>query len=417
MKPRHLQEGPLEAGFPRDGLFASSNRQGSAVERDVSSRSAGTRALEDWRERQQQRIARRPAALDARVRRGRGATTNETGRFEPVRREVFDDHWDIPEEQVPLRTEVTLEKPKTIITRNTSPDLGFERSINPYRGCEHGCFYCFARPSHAWQGLSAGLDFETRLFAKPDAPHLLERELSAKGYAPRTIALGTNTDPYQPVEKRMRITRGVLEVLARTRHPVGIVTKSGMVTRDIDLLGPMAEQGLAKVAISLTTLDPRLSRKMEPRAASPALRLETIRRLTDEGIPVSVLVAPVVPAINDHEIERLLEAAHAAGAREAGYVMLRLPHEVKELARDWLAEHFPARAKHVLSLVQDMHGGKDYDSRWGVRQSGTGPIAWAIGRRFEIAAQRLGFNTQRVRLRTDLFSAPDRAAPGQLALF
>ena len=334
-----------------------------------------------------------------------------------MRREAFDDSWDIPEEQAPLRTEVTLEKPKTIITRNTSPDLGFERSINPYRGCEHGCFYCFARPSHAWQGLSAGLDFETRLFAKPDAPLLLERELAAKGYEPRTIALGTNTDPYQPVEKRMRITRGVLEVLARTRHPVGIVTKSGMVTRDIDLLGPMAEQGLAKVAISLTTLDPRLSRKMEPRAASPALRLETIRRLTDEGIPVSVLVAPVVPAINDHEIERLLEAAHAAGAREAGYVMLRLPNEVKELARDWLAEHFPGRAKHVLSLLKDMHGGKDYDSRWGVRQSGTGPIAWAIGRRFEMAAQRLGFNRARVRLRTDLFAAPDRAAPGQLALF
>jgi len=371
----------------------------------------------DWRERLDQRIAARPAPLDAGMRRGRGALTNETGRFERVTRETFDDSWDIPEEVAPLRTEVTHERPRTIITRNASPDLGFDRSVNPYRGCEHGCFYCFARPSHAYQGLSAGLDFETRLFAKPDAPALLERELAARGYSPRTIAIGTNTDPYQPIEKRMKITRGILEVLARTRHPVGIVTKSGLVTRDLDILGPMAEQGLVKVAISLTTLDPRLSRKMEPRAAAPGVRLETIRRLRAEGIPVSVLVAPVVPAINDHEIERLLDAAYEAGAREAGYVMLRLPHEVKALARDWLAEHFPQRAQHVMSLVQDMQGGKDYDSRWGVRQSGTGPIAWAIGRRFEIAANRLGFNAERVRLRTDLFCKPARSAPGQLALF
>ncbi|KPQ09176.1 MAG: radical SAM family enzyme [Saliniramus fredricksonii] len=371
----------------------------------------------DWRERLDQRIAPRPAPLDAGMRRGRGALTNETGRFERVTRETFDDSWDIPEEVAPLRTEVTHERPRTIITRNASPDLGFDRSVNPYRGCEHGCFYCFARPSHAYQGLSAGLDFETRLFAKPDAPALLERELAARGYSPRTIAIGTNTDPYQPIEKRMKITRGILEVLARTRHPVGIVTKSGLVTRDLDILGPMAEQGLVKVAISLTTLDPRLSRKMEPRAAAPGVRLETIRRLRAEGIPVSVLVAPVVPAINDHEIERLLDAAYEAGAREAGYVMLRLPHEVKALARDWLAEHFPQRAQHVMSLVQDMQGGKDYDSRWGVRQSGTGPIAWAIGRRFEIAANRLGFNAERVRLRTDLFCKPARSAPGQLALF
>ncbi len=371
----------------------------------------------DWRERLDQRIAARPASVDPRMRRGRGAVTNETGRFERVEREAFDDSWDIPEEVAPLRTEVTHERPKTIITRNASPDLGFDRSINPYRGCEHGCFYCFARPSHAYQGLSAGLDFETRLFAKPDAPALLEQELAARGYSPRTIAIGTNTDPYQPIEKRMEITRGILEVLARTRHPVGIVTKSGLVARDLDILGPMAEQGLVKVAISLTTLDPRLSRKMEPRAAAPGVRLETIRRLRAEGIPVSVLVAPVVPAINDHEIERLLDAAYEAGAREAGYVMLRLPHEVKALARDWLAEHFPQRAQHVMSLVQDMQGGKDYDSRWGVRQSGTGPIAWAIGRRFEIAANRLGFNAERVRLRTDLFCKPARSAPGQLALF
>ncbi|HSP24476.1 MAG TPA: PA0069 family radical SAM protein, partial [Saliniramus sp.] len=246
----------------------------------------------------------RPAALDQTIRRGRGATTNETGRFEPLRREAFDDEWDIPEEISRRETQVTLEKPKTIITRNNSPDIGFDRSINPYRGCEHGCFYCFARPSHAYQGLSAGLDFETKLFAKPDAPALLEKELSAKGYSARTIAMGTNTDPYQPIEKRYRITRGILEVLARTGHPVGIVTKSALVTRDIDILGPMAERGLAKVAISITTLDPKLSRKMEPRAASPARRLDTIRRLTNEGIPVTVLVAPVIPGITDHEVER-----------------------------------------------------------------------------------------------------------------
>jgi len=359
----------------------------------------------------------RPLPLDPAIRKGRGATTNDTGRFEPIQREAFDDEWEIPEEVSRRETQVKLEKPKTIITRNNSPDIGFDRSINPYRGCEHGCFYCFARPSHAYQGMSAGLDFETKLFAKPDAPALLEKELAAKGYAPRTIAMGTNTDPYQPIERRYRITRGVLEVLARTGHPVGIVTKSALVTRDIDILGPMAERGLAKVAISMTTLDNKLSRRMEPRAASPSLRLDTIRRLTNEGIPVTVLVAPVIPGINDHEIERILAAAHAAGAREAGYVMLRMPHEVKDLTRDWLIEHFPERLDHVLNLVRDTRGGKEYDATWGERQTGIGPLAWTIGRRFEIASKRIGFKTERTRLRTDLFRPPVKGRAGQLELF
>jgi len=354
--------------------------------------------------------------VDQERRRGRGATANPDGRFEPIRRESFDDGWEGEEHLDAFRTEVTIEKPRTIITRNESPDLGFDRSINPYRGCEHGCIYCFARPTHAYQGLSPGLDFETKLFAKPSAAELLKKELAAPGYEPRMIAIGTNTDPYQPIEKTYRITRQVLEVLDEANHPVGIVTKSALVTRDIDMLASMAERGLAKVAISITTLDPTLARKMEPRAATPTRRLTAIRQLTEAGIPVSVLVAPIVPAVNDHEIEGILRAAHAAGAREAGYVLLRLPHELKGLVRDWLAEHYPDRMKHVLSLVEETRGGKLYDSAFGQRQSGVGPYAWMIGRRFEAAAARLGFNEERARLRTDLFRPPAKRA-AQLALF
>ncbi|TDR93782.1 PA0069 family radical SAM protein [Enterovirga rhinocerotis] len=349
-------------------------------------------------------------------RRGRGATANPDGRYEPVQRERIDDGWDIDEEIDDLRTEVTIEKPRTIITKNDSPDIGFDRSINPYRGCEHGCVYCFARPSHAYQGLSPGLDFETKLFAKPNAPELLRKELSAPGYEPRMIAMGTNTDPYQPIERHYRITRQVLEVLEEAGHPVGIVTKSALVTRDIDILSRMAERGLAKVALSVTTLDPRLARRMEPRAATPTKRLSAIRQLTEAGIPVSVLVAPLIPAINDHEIESILRAAYASGAREAGYVLLRLPHELKGIVRDWLAENYPDRMKHVLSLVEETRGGKLYDSAFGQRQTGVGPYAWMIGRRFEAAAGRLGFNTERTRLRTDLFRRPAKET-GQLALF
>ena len=356
--------------------------------------------------------------VDERRTRGRGAVSNRSGRYEPTARESFDDGWDLPEEEGAARTQVTTEKARTAITRNDSPDLSFDRSVNPYRGCEHGCFYCFARPTHAYMGLSPGLDFETRLFAKPDLPALLEREITARGYEPRTLALGTNTDPYQPIERQYRITRGILEVLSRHNHPVGIVTKSALVTRDIDLIAPMAEARLAKVAISITTLDPDLARAMEPRAASPARRLEAIRALSEAGIPVSVLVAPVIPALNDAEIEAILEAARAAGAVEAGYVLLRLPHELKDLVREWLLTHRPDRIRHVMSLVRAARGGRDYDATFGKRQQGEGPHAWLIGRRFEIAARRLGFNARRLRLRTDLFVRPEKAhAPEQLTLF
>jgi DNA repair photolyase len=349
-------------------------------------------------------------------RHGRGANINPDGRFEPVQRVAEPDGWDFQDEPKPLRTEVTLEKPKTIITRNESPDISFDRSINPYRGCEHGCVYCFARPTHSFQGLSPGLDFETKLFAKANAAELLTKELSAPGYTPRTMAMGTNTDPYQPIERKFRITRSVLEVLAKANHPVGIVTKSGLVTRDIDILAPMADRGLAKVAISLTTLDAKLARRMEPRAASPKKRLETIRQLSEAGIPVTVLVAPIIPALNDHEIEEILRAAYAAGARNAGYVLLRLPYELKDIVRDWLDEHYPDRAKHVMSLVEGTRGGKQYDSTWGQRMTGTGPYAWMIGRRFETAAERIGFNRARKPLRTDLFCPPPKQT-AQLSLF
>jgi DNA repair photolyase len=327
-----------------------------------------------------------------------------------------DDGWGSSAELAPFKTEVTLEKAKSVITRNDSPDISFDRSINPYRGCEHGCVYCFARPTHAYMGLSPGLDFESKLFVKAGAAALLERELGAPSYSPRTIAIGTNTDPYQPIEREHRVMREILEVLARANHPVGIVTKSALVTRDIDILGPMAERGLAKVALSVTTLDPRLARTMEPRASTPGKRLDAIRQLSQAGIPTTVMVAPIIPAVNDPEIEAILAEAHRAGAREAGYVMLRLPLEVRDLFREWLLEHQPDKLRHVLSLVKSMRGGKDYDAKWGERMTGDGPYAWMIGRRFEIAAQRLGFNKDRRKLRTDLFTPP--VQPGeQLKLF
>jgi DNA repair photolyase len=338
--------------------------------------------------------------------RGRSAGINPSGRFEPVTRHVFDDGWNSLEELPPFKTEVQVEKPRTIITRNESPDISFDRSINPYRGCEHGCVYCFARPTHSFMGLSPGLDFESKLFAKPDAARLLERELSREGYQPRTIAIGTNTDPYQPVERQWRIMREILEVLEARNHPVGIVTKSALVTRDIDILARMAERGLAKVALSVTTLDRMLARTMEPRASTPTKRLEAIRQLSEAGIPASVMVAPIVPGLTDPEIERILDSARAAGAREAGYVLLRLPLEVAPIFKDWLLRHYPDRYRHVMSLVRSMRGGKDYDSEWGKRMKGSGPYAWQIGRRFEIAAKRLGLNMERRPLRTDLFEPP-----------
>ncbi|HRK25047.1 MAG TPA: PA0069 family radical SAM protein [Beijerinckiaceae bacterium] len=350
------------------------------------------------------------------LRRGRGAVSNVSGRFERCSRSpVFDEATEF-EDLAPFRTDVAVERARTIITRNDSPDLGFDRSINPYRGCEHGCSYCYARPSHAYLGLSAGLDFETRLFAKPNAAELLERELSEPGYQPKLIALGANTDPYQPIERDWKITRAILQVLAEARHPVGIVTKSALVMRDIDILAPMAAQGLVKVALSITTLDRSLARAMEPRAATPSRRLEAIRQLSAAGIPVSVLMAPVIPALTDHEIEQVLTAARAAGAVEAGYILLRLPLEVREVFSQWLVSHAPDKARHVLSLIRSTRGGKDYDSRFFARQTGEGPFAWLIGRRFELAAERLGFARKRMRLRTDLFRPP-RGGTGQLSLF
>ncbi|MGU3538529.1 PA0069 family radical SAM protein [Methylobacterium sp. A54F] len=345
------------------------------------------------------------------ARRGRGATANPTGRFEAARREAFDDGWtaDAPAR---LRTQVTLERARGIITRNDSPDIPFDRSINPYRGCEHGCVYCFARPNHAYVGLSPGLDFETRLFAKADAPRLLERELSAPGYRPLTIALGTATDPYQPIEREHRLTRGLLDVLARFRHPVGIVTKSDLVTRDLDILAPMAAQGLVKVAVSVTTLDPGLARRLDPRAPHPAKRLAAIRALSEAGVPVMVIVAPVIPALNDHEIEAILAEARACGAREANHVLLRLPHELHDLVADWLAEHYPGRRAHVLSLVRQARGGRAYDAAFGRRMTGAGPYAELIGRRMRLAKARLGYARERITLDSGAFAVPG----GQLTL-
>lgn len=345
------------------------------------------------------------------IRRGRGAASNASGRFEIATRCREDDGWGGDADLPPLRTQVTEERAKTIITHNDSPDISFDRSINPYRGCEHGCVYCFARPTHAYLGLSPGLDFETRLFAKTNAASLLERELSAPGYRPKTIAIGANTDPYQPIERNHQIMRHVLNVLSHANHPVGIVTKSALVLRDLDLLAPMAEKGLVKVALSVTTLDPDLARKMEPRASSPELRLEAIRRLSQAGVPVAVMVAPIIPAINDAEIESILARAQAMGAREAGYVMLRLPLEVRELFSEWLLAHYPGKLRHVLSLVRSVREGKLYDSTFGKRMIGSGPYAWMIGRRFEAAVTKLGLAKSRMPLRGDLFRPPAR--PGE----
>src|SRR6478735_3931210 len=296
------------------------------------------------------------AAVERDRRRGRGAHSNASGRYEPLARVVFDDGWEKIEDLPPFKTTVTVDATRKIITRNESPDISFDRSINPYRGCEHGCVYCYARPTHAYLGLSAGLDFESNLFMKPDAPALLEKELSAPGYVPRMIALGTNTDPYQPIERQHKITRGILEVLERTGHPVGIVTKSALVMRDIDILSRMAARNLAKVALSVTTLDPALARTMEPRAATPARRLETLRQLSAAGIPTTVMVAPLIPALNDMELERILDAAQAAGVKEAGYVLLRLPLEVRDHFREWLMANYPDRFRHVTKLIRDMRG-------------------------------------------------------------
>ncbi|WP_240620886.1 PA0069 family radical SAM protein [Pseudooceanicola lipolyticus] len=353
--------------------------------------------------------------IDKARRRGRGAVSNAAGRFEPARSEEGDG-WDIPEARPGFRTEVRAEAPRSLITYNSSPDLPFDRSINPYRGCEHGCIYCFARPTHAYLGLSPGLDFETRLVARPEAAQVLRRELRSRKYQVAPIAIGTNTDPYQPIEKEWRVTRSCLEVLQAFQHPVAIVTKGALIERDLDILAPMAEQGLLRVGISLTTLDADLSRRMEPRAPSPARRLQMIRRLSAAGVPVRVMTSPLVPGLTDHELEALLQAGQAAGASSASWIMLRLPLEVSPLWQEWLAEHAPGRAGRIMARLREMHGGKDYDARWGHRMRGEGQYAEMVQQRFRRAARRLGLDAPQPKLRCDLFRVPVERGD-QLSLF
>jgi DNA repair photolyase len=352
---------------------------------------------------------------------GRGAVTNETNRFERFVTHSVDDGWDRNAEDEadapPLRTTLMRDTSKTIIARNNSPDVPFEQSINPYRGCEHGCVYCFARPTHAYLGLSPGLDFESRILFKPDAARLLERELRRPSYKCTVMAMGTNTDPYQPTEKSLRITRSILEILSAFNHPVGIVTKSALVQRDIDILAPMAKRGLAQVCVSVTTLDRSLANKLEPRAATPSRRIETIRALAEAGIPTGVMAAPMIPGLNDQELEIILQTARQAGAAIASYILLRLPLEIKDLFVEWLETHAPDKASHVMSLVQDTRGGRPYDSDFSQRMRGTGEYAGLLKQRFDVANRRLGFKLgQRFDLDTSQFRPP-LARDGQLALF
>ncbi|HXO16157.1 MAG TPA: PA0069 family radical SAM protein [Steroidobacteraceae bacterium] len=347
---------------------------------------------------------------------GRGALSNPPGRFDLQKLEAVDDGWYLEESPDSIATTLEPERARSVISHNDSPDIPFERSVNPYRGCETACVYCYARPSHAYMGLSPGLDFETRLFYKADAAKLLEAELARPDYVCKPIMLGANTDPYQPVERRMQITRSILEVLARTRHPVTVVTKHAMVLRDLDLLSSLAQQGLASVALSVTTLDAELKRRLEPRAASPQARLRTLKELCAAGVPSGVLVAPVIPALTDHEMEGILAAAAQAGVRWAGYVLLRLPYEIKDLFAEWLAEHYPQRAEHVMSLIRAMRGGRDNDPRFGSRMRGTGAYAVLLRNRFRIACQRLNLNAAaRDTLNTGLF-CPPAPAGSQLRL-
>lgn len=348
--------------------------------------------------------------------RGRGARSNPDNRFEAVTRELVDDGWgSLDEELPPLRTHLTVDTSRTVITYNKSPDVGFDRSINPYRGCEHGCVYCFARPSHAYLGLSPGLDFESRLFYKPDAAAQLRNELAKPGYRCAPVAVGINTDGYQPVERELKITRSVLEVLSECNHPLFIVTKSKLIERDIDILAPMAAQGLAHVSVSVTTLRHELARRLEPRATAPSRRVQIIRNLSEAGIPMGVMVAPTIPVLTDSELEDILGAAREAGATSAGYVLLRLPHEVKDLFREWLAEHAPTQAAHVMERIRDSRGGKDYDSEFGKRMRGSGIYADLIAQRFRLAHQKLGFEDSRP-LEIGRFKPP-RLVTGQLDLF
>ncbi len=347
---------------------------------------------------------------------GRAATSNAVNRFEPTQREVFYDSWERQDDQTVARTQVTLERPRSAITRNISPDLEFDRSINPYRGCEHGCIYCFARPSHAFLGLSPGLDFETKLIARPGIGAVLAQELRAKSYRVAPIAIGTNTDPYQPAEREYRVMREVLEVLRDFRHPVLITTKGALIERDLDILSEMAAMGLVRVGISVTTLDDDLSRRMEPRVPRPARRIATIKALTAAGVPVRVQVSPVIPALTDHETEAILEAARDAGARLASSITLRLPMEVAGLFRDWLVQEYPDRAARIIGRVRELHGGRDYDPAFGRRMVGEGVWAELHRQRFALALKRLGLQRQGASLRLDLFRPPARKGD-QLSLF
>ncbi|WP_417741181.1 PA0069 family radical SAM protein [Salipiger sp.] len=357
-----------------------------------------------------------PRQIDRDRRPGRGAASRESGRFERLRYEDAHDGWEIEEDLPPLRTEVGEERPRSLINYVSSPDIPFDRSINPYRGCEHGCIYCFARPSHAYLGLSPGLDFETRLIARPDAPEVLARELRAKRYRVATIAIGTNTDPYQPVERDRGIMRACLEVLRDHRHPVAIVTKGTLIERDIDILSEMAAMGLSRVGVSVTTLDADLSRRMEPRVPAPKRRLATIRRLAEAGIETRIMVSPVVPALTDPELEAILAAGAEAGAAAASWIMLRLPLEVAPLWRAWLEEHYPGRAGRVMARLREMHDGADYSAQWHRRMRGEGTYAKLIAQRFDKAARRLGLDRSLGPLRCDLFRVPARAGD-QLSLF
>jgi DNA repair photolyase len=354
--------------------------------------------------------------VDVRTNRGRGAQTNRGSRFDAERREDFDDGWGEAPELKPFETIEHIERAKTIIARNESPDIGFDRSINAYRGCEHGCSYCFARPTHNYLGLSAGIEFERDIFVKPNAAELLRRELGDGRYRPKPIAMGTNTDPYQPAERKHRLTRAILEVLLETRHPVTITTKSALVVRDLDLLQPLAELGLVRVALSVTSLDHRLSRKLEPRASTPEKRLEAIRLLSEAGVPTVAMAAPMIPAINDMELERILGAVAAQGARSANVILVRLPGEVREIFREWLLRHFPDRVGHVMSLIRDARGGKDNDPRFFSRFEGQGAYAVLLRQRFEKARDRFGLNQSLPPLRTDLFVPPAKEE-AQLSLF
>lgn len=360
-------------------------------------------------------LARRELLDPDRIR-GRGAQSNRSGRFEKQTREGFDDGWDNVEPLSIFETVEHVERAKTIITTNDSPDIGFERSINAYRGCEHGCSYCFARPTHAFLGHSAGIEFERDIYVKVNAVEALRAELAAKSYRVKPIAMGTNTDPYQPAERKHKLTRGILEVMLETRHPVMITTKSSLIIRDLDLLAELAKLGLVKVALSMTSMDHKLSRKMEPRASSPARRLEAIRLLSEAGVPVAVFASPMIPAINDMELERILDAAKAQGAVSASMILLRLPGEVRDVFREWLLRHFPDRVRHVLALVRDTRGGKDYDSRWGTRMTGEGPYATLLRQRFDKARERYGLDAKLPGLRNDLFIAP-RLEERQMSLF